>query len=67
MSEINLRDGISIENGIKHRCPKCQTVVSIGNDDSVIFKNATIIHLYKESWRGEVKCKRCKNILQINP
>jgi len=55
--------GITIENGIKNKCPKCNTVYSIENDEEILYRNITLLHQDKKTGKVKAKCKQCKEII----
>jgi len=58
---------IEIKNGKKVKCPWCQSLFAIKNDDEVLYRNITLLHFKISKNEAEVKCKQCKKMIQIDP
>lgn len=58
--------GIEIEDGKKLKCPNCNNVFAIKNDEEILYRNITLIYFNTIEKRAEAKCKNCKNMIQIN-
>jgi len=50
---------ILIENGIKHKCPNCNTVLSIENEKEILYRKITLLHRNKITGKEEMKCRQC--------
>jgi len=58
--------GINIEDGEKQKCPNCNTVYSIENNEAALYRNITLLQLSKKTNEMHVKCKTCKHMIKIN-
>lgn len=57
--------GINIENGEKNKCPHCNSVYSIENNDEILYRNITLFYRNKETGEERIRCKQCKNEVPI--
>jgi phage FluMu protein Com len=55
--------GIIIEDGVKHKCPHCNAIYAIENEDEILYRNITLLHRDKTTNKEQIKCKQCKNIV----
>ena len=56
---------IVIENGTKRKCPFCNTVYAIENDDEILYRNISLMYLDKNKSVASIKCKQCKQVVEI--
>jgi|WetSurMetagenome_2_1015567.scaffolds.fasta_scaffold03660_3 hypothetical protein len=57
---------ILIENGIKHKCPNCNTVLSIENEKEILYRKITLLHRNKITGKEEMKCRQCRTMISNN-
>ena len=58
--------GIEIENGQKIKCPNCNSIYAIRNEDEVLYRNITLLYVNESTQTAEAKCKRCKAMIEID-
>jgi len=56
---------IIIENGVKRKCPFCNSIYAIDNGNEVLYRNISLVYLDKAKSITTVKCKQCKQIVEI--
>jgi len=57
---------IEIENGDKIKCPNCNSIFAIENDDEILYRNISLLYCNKNDNSIQLKCKRCKKIIRIS-
>jgi hypothetical protein len=57
--------GIEIEDGKKIKCPNCNSIFAIENDEEILYRSITLLYINRNNNTGKVKCKQCKHIISI--
>lgn len=58
--------GIEIENGHKLKCPKCNSIFAIENEQETLYRNITLLHFNTKKGEAKAKCKQCKHMIEID-
>jgi hypothetical protein len=58
--------GIEIESGVKLKCPHCNSIFAIENQNEILFRNITLMHFDVKKEKVEIKCKQCKEIIKAD-
>ena len=56
---------INIKNGVKRKCPFCNAIYAIENDTEILYRGISLVYLDKAKNCQVVKCKQCKNIVEL--
>lgn len=56
---------IIIEKGVKRKCPFCNAIYAIENNDEILYRNVSLVYIDKAKSLVTVKCKQCKQIVEI--
>ena len=56
--------GIEIENGKKIKCPNCNSIFAIENDNEILYRSITLLYCNKNDNHIQVKCKQCKKVIR---
>ena len=56
---------IVIEDGEKRKCPFCNAIYAIENETEVLYRNVSMVYIDKAKSLTSVKCKQCKQIVEI--
>lgn len=58
---------IVIKDGEKQKCPNCNGIFAIKNDDGeILYRNITLLYVNTVKKKGKAKCKQCKFSIQID-
>lgn len=57
--------GIEIKDGKKLKCPNCNSVFAIENDEEILYRNVTLLYFKTSENKAEAKCKQCKHIINV--
>ena len=57
-------NSIHIENGQKIKCPHCNSIFAIENDDELLYRSITLLYRNKKDGTEKIKCKQCKEIIE---
>ena len=57
--------GIKIDDGKKIKCPNCNSVFAIENENEILYRNVTLLYFNTKEGTGKIKCKQCKIIASI--
>lgn len=58
--------GIEIKDGVKLRCPKCNSVFAIKNDEEILYRNISIFYFKLKDQRLEIRCRQCKRSIFLD-
>ncbi|MCK5610416.1 hypothetical protein KAR91_51565 [Candidatus Pacearchaeota archaeon] len=58
--------GIEIEDGKKIKCPNCNSIFAIENENEILYRSITLLYCNKNDNNIQVKCKQCKNVIRIS-
>ncbi len=57
-------NGIHVENGQKIKCPHCNSIYAIENEEEVLYRSITLLHRNKKNGKEQIKCKQCKALIE---
>lgn len=58
--------GIFIDNGWKKKCPTCGKNLAIGNNEEVLYRNISLLHIKKSEKLGNALCRQCKSMIELD-
>lgn len=56
---------IIIENGQKRKCPFCNAIYAIENENEILYRAVSLVYIDKAKSIISVKCKQCKQMVEI--
>jgi len=56
---------IIIKEGVKRKCPFCNAIYAIENEKEVLYRNVSLVYIDKAKNVTTIKCKQCKQIVEI--
>ena len=56
---------IIIENGQKRKCPFCNAIYAIENENEILYRAVSLVYIDKSKSIISVKCKQCKQMVEI--
>lgn len=57
---------IKIEKGEKKKCPVCNAIFAIINDNEILVRNTTLLYFNTIDKQAKAKCKQCKHVIIID-
>ena len=59
------KNEIVIEDGIKRKCPFCNAIYAIESETEILYRNVSMVYIDKSKSLVTVKCKQCKQVVEI--